>query len=164
MWKSHCRSAYVMTVEFLVLGSVDVRTDGRPLALGGPKQRALLALLLLNANGVVSRDQLIDALWGERAPASAQRSLDTYVSRLRTLLGADRIERHSPGYRLRVDPGELDLERFEALLEQGRTAAAAGDAATARDRLVESLGVWRGSALAGVASELALAGDARELE
>jgi peptide/nickel transport system substrate-binding protein len=151
-------------VEFLVLGPVEVRIGDRAVSVGGPKQRALLALLLLRRNEVVPRDQLIDALWGERAPASAQRSLDTYVSRLRTLLGGDRIERHSPGYLLRVEPGELDLERFEALLEQGRAAAAAGDAATARDRLVEALGLWRGGALAGVASEFALAGEARGLE
>jgi DNA-binding SARP family transcriptional activator len=151
-------------MDFQVLGPVEIWIDGRSLSLGGPKQRALLALLLLNRNEVVSRDQLVDSLWGERPPESAQRSLDTYVSRLRTLLGGDRIERRRPGYLLRVEPGELDLERFETLLEQGRGAAAAGDPATARDRLVESLGVWRGSALAGVASELALAGEARELE
>src|SRR6266700_6223266 len=164
MWKSHCRSAYVMTVEFLVLGSVDVRTDGRPLALGGPKQRALLALLLLNANGVVSRDQLIDALWGERAPASAQRSLDTYVSRLRTLLGGDRIERHSPGYRLRVEPGELDLERFETLLEQGRAASAARDPAAARELLHAALDLWRGRPLADLESEPFAASESARLE
>src|SRR5205085_11008123 len=70
-------------VEFLVLGPVEVRIDGQALSLGGPKQRALLALLLLRRNEIVPRDQLIDALWGERGPASAQRSLDTYVSRLR---------------------------------------------------------------------------------
>src|SRR5712692_381981 len=153
-----------MTVEFLVLGSVEVRTDGRALALGGPKQRALLALLLLNANGVVSRDRLIDALWGERAPATAQRSLDSYVSRLRTLLGPDRIERHPPGYLLRVGPGELDLARFEGLLEQGRAAAAAGDATTARDLLGEGLGLWRGRALADLDSEPALGAEAERLE
>jgi ABC-type transport system substrate-binding protein/DNA-binding SARP family transcriptional activator len=151
-------------VEFLVLGPVEVRVDGRAMSLGGPKQRVLLTLLLLNRNEVVSRDRLIDSLWGEHPPASAQRALDSYLSRVRTLLGGDRIERHAPGYRLRVEPGELDLERFEALLEQGRAAAAAGDAATARDLLVESLGLWRGGALAGVASEPALAGTARELE
>jgi DNA-binding SARP family transcriptional activator len=66
-------------VEFWVLGPLEVRIDGRPLALGGPKQRALLALLLLNGNEVVSRDRLIDSLWGERAPEIVQRSLDTYV-------------------------------------------------------------------------------------
>src|SRR5215471_18648161 len=135
-------------MEFLVLGPVEARIDGRVLPLGGPKQRTLLALLLLNANEVVSRDRLVDTLWGERAAESAQRSLDTYVSRLRALLGGDRIERRPPGYRLRLEPGELDLERFEALLEQGRTAAAAGDPAAARDRLGDALALWRGRALA----------------
>jgi DNA-binding SARP family transcriptional activator len=134
MWKLPCRSAYVTGVEFLVLGPVEARIDGRALSLGGPKQRALLALLLLSANEVVSRDRLVGALWGERAPESAQRSLDTYVSRLRTVLGGNRIERRPPGYRIRLEPGELDLERFESLLEQGRAAASAGPGqrATAR--------------------------------
>ncbi len=126
-------------VEFAVLGRLEVWIDGRPVLLGGPKQRALLALLLLDGNEVVSRDRLIDGVWGERAPESAQRSLDTYVSRLRALLGGDRIERHQPGYRLRVEPGELDLERFEALLEQGRAASAARDPAAARELLHAAL-------------------------
>src|SRR5262249_59229642 len=91
-------------MEFAVLGPVEVRIDGRVLPLGGPKQRALLALLLLNANKAVSRDRLVDGLWGERPPASARRSLDTYVYRLRTLLGGDRIERRPPGYVLPVEP------------------------------------------------------------
>ena len=151
-------------VEFLVLGPVEARIDGRALQLGGPKQRALLALLLLNANEVVSRDRLVDSLWGERAPENAQRSLDTYVSRLRTLLGGERIERRPPGYLLRVEPGELDLERFEALLEQGRAAGAAGDPATARGRLRDALGLWRGRALADLASELPLSTEAERLE
>jgi DNA-binding SARP family transcriptional activator len=151
-------------VEFLVLGSVEVRIDGEAVPLGGPKQRSLLALLLLNANEVVSRDRLIDALWGERAPASAQGSLDTYVSRLRSLLGADRVERHPPGYLLRVERGELDLARFEALLEQGRAAAVAGDARTARDFLLEGLALWRGRALADLESEALLGVEAERLE
>jgi DNA-binding SARP family transcriptional activator len=151
-------------VEFLVLGPVETRIDGRVLHLGGPKQRALLALLLLNGNEVVSRDRLVDSLWGERAPESAQRSLDTYVSRLRTLLGGERIERRAPGYLLRVEPGELDLERFEALLEQGRAAGAAGDPATARAHLRDALALWRGPALADLASELALGVEAERLE
>src|SRR5262249_60270050 len=104
-------------MEFAVLGPVEVRIDGRVLPLGGPKQRALLALLLLNANAVVSRDRLVDELWGERAPARAQRSLDTYVYRLRTLLGGDRIERQPPGYPPQPKPGGLHPERFRALLE-----------------------------------------------
>src|SRR5712692_9162632 len=151
-------------MEFAVLGPVEVRIDGKAVPLGGPKQRALLALLLLDANEVVSRDRLVDALWGERAPESAQRSLDTYVSRLRTLLGADRIERRPPGYLLRVDAGELDLERFEALLEQGRAAGAAGDPATARGHLRDALALWRGRALADLASELPLGVEVERLE
>src|SRR5262249_24094195 len=102
-------------MEFAVLGPIEVRIAGRTLPLGGPKQRALVALLLLNANEAVARDRLVDELWGERAPASAQRSLDTYVYRLRTLLGSDRIERPPPGYLLHLEPGELDLARFELL-------------------------------------------------
>jgi YVTN family beta-propeller protein len=151
-------------MEFAVLGPIEVRIDGRVLPLGGPKQRALLALLLLNANEAVSRDRLVDELWGERAPASAQRSLDTYVYRLRTLLGDGRIERRPPGYLLRVEPGELDLERFERLLEQGRAAAAAGDAAAARSRLHEALALWRGRALADLENESFAASDAGRLE
>src|SRR5215468_1167439 len=142
---------FAQCVEFLVLGPLEARVDGRALPLGGPKQRALLALLVLSRNEVVSRDRLVDGLWGERAPESAQRSLDTYVSRLRTLLGGDRIERRAPGYRLRLEPGELDLERFETLLEQGRAAAAIDEPAIARDRLSEALAVWRGRALADLA-------------
>jgi DNA-binding SARP family transcriptional activator len=103
-------------------------------------------------------------LWGERAPESAQRSLDAYVSRLRTLLGGQRIERRPPGYLLRVEPGELDLERFEALLEQGRAAAAVGDPRTARGHLRAALALWRGRALADLASELPIDVEAERLE
>ena len=123
-------------------------------ALGGPKQRALLALLLLRANEVVSRGRLIDALWGERAPASAERSLDSYVSRLRTVLGAERIERRAPGYRLRVDAEELDFGRFEVLLERGQAAVAAGDAGEGAELLRAALALWRGRALADLESFL----------
>jgi DNA-binding SARP family transcriptional activator len=151
-------------VEFLVLGPLEARSGGRVLQVGGPKQRVLLALLLLNANEIVSRDRLVDSLWGEHPPESAQRSLDAYVSRLRTVLGGERIERRPPGYLLRVEPGELDLERFEALLEQGWAAGAAGDPATARDRLRAALALWRGRALADLASELPLEVEAERLE
>ena len=136
-------------VEFAVLGPLEVRADGRQLALGGPKQRAVLAMLLLHAGRPVSRDRLIDGLWGESPPVSAGHTLDDYVSRLRRLLGADRIERRPSGYLIRVEPGELDLERFEALLERRCAAAAAGDAVTARAVLGDALGLWRGAALAG---------------
>jgi peptide/nickel transport system substrate-binding protein len=158
------QTCFAHLVEFWILGPLEVWTDNRALPLGGPKQRALLALLLLNGNEVVSRDRLIDSLWGERAPDSAQRSLDTYVSRLRTLLGAGRIERRPPGYLLRVDAGELDLERFEALLEQGRAAAASGNPATARDRFRDALGLWRGRPLADLEPEGVIGVEAERLE
>src|SRR5215471_11389923 len=109
-------------MEFLVLGPLEVRDGDGPIPLGGAKQRALLAMLLLHPNEVVSRDRLIDGLWGEQPPTTAARSLDSHVSRLRALLGPNRIERRAPGYLLRVGPDELDLVRFETLLERGRTA------------------------------------------
>ena len=85
-------------MEFRILGPVEVRRNGDALALGGRKQRALLAVLLLHANESVSRDRLIDALWGERPPPSAQQSLDSYVSRLRRLRGQERrVEARSRG-------------------------------------------------------------------
>jgi YVTN family beta-propeller protein len=140
-------------VDFAILGAVEARSDGRRIPLGGRKQRAVLALLLLNANEPVSRDHLIDGLWGESPPPSAGHTLEDYISRLRRALGSDRIERRSPGYLIRTAPGELDLERFEALLEEGRSAAAAGRATEARDRLREALGLWRGRALADLEYE-----------
>ena len=151
-------------MQFVILGPIEARSDGRPLVLGGPKQRAVLAILLLHANEPVSRDHLIDGLWGESPPPSARHTLDDYVSRLRRALGADRIERRPPGYVLRVEPGELDLQNFEALLENGRHAAAAGDAAGARDSLREALTLWRGRALADLEYEPFASVEAARLE
>jgi YVTN family beta-propeller protein len=158
------QTCFAQRVEFAVLGRLEVRIDGEAAPLGGPKQRALLALLLLNANEVVSRDRLVDGLWSERAPASAGRSLDSYVSRLRMLIGPDRIERHTPGYLLRVEQGELDLERFEQLLDEGRTAAAAGEPTMASERLSAALGLWRGPALADLLNEPFAVSEAARLE
>ena len=140
-------------MEFTILGPVEARVDGRRLALGGPKQRGVLAILLLHANEAVSRDQLIDGLWGDSPPPSARHTLDDYVSRLRRALGPDRIVRRAPGFVVRVEPGELDLETFEALLENGRIAAAVGDAAEARDSLHAALALWRAPALADLEYE-----------
>ena len=105
--------------------------EARTLALGAPKQRAVLAELLLARGALVTRDELVDAVWGEAAPESATTSLQVYVHGLRKALGGDRIETHGNGYRLRVEPGELDLDRFEGLVERGRRALAAGDASAA---------------------------------
>ena len=86
--------------------------DGSALALGGPRQRALLAMLLLEANRPVSRDRLIDGLWGAQSPPTAQRSLETYISRLRALLGADRIVKRAPGYLARIEPRRVGSRPF----------------------------------------------------
>ena len=140
-------------MELGVLGPLVVRRDGRDEALGGPRQRALLAILLLRANETVSRDRLIDGLWGAQPPPTADHTLDTYVSRLRKLLGDDRLERRPPGYALRVEPGELDLDRFEDLLRSGREALARGEPAAAADALSAALALWRGPALADLQYE-----------
>lgn len=140
-------------MRFAMLGPLEVCTHGGPISLGGPKQRALLAILLLHANETVSRDRLIDGLWGDAAPPSASTSLDAYVYRLRNLLGRDRMARHGPGYVLRVDAGELDVTEFERLLAEGRAAAQAEDAQAAVRHLTEALALWRGPALADFSYE-----------
>jgi YVTN family beta-propeller protein len=137
-------------VEFAILGPVEARGNGAALPLGGPKQRALLAMLLLSANEPVSRDRLIAGLWGEDPPPSAPQSLDSYVSRLRRLLGPDRVLRRAPGYLLVLEPGELDLDRFERLVE--------------RRSLGEALDLWRGPALADVLYEPFANEEAERLE
>jgi DNA-binding SARP family transcriptional activator/DNA-binding beta-propeller fold protein YncE len=120
-------------MDFRILGPLEVAHEANLVPLGKGKQRALLALLLLHANEVVSIDRLIDELWGERPPPTAQTGLHGYVSQLRKLLGADRIETRGPGYLLRVEEGELDRDRFETLARAGRFA--------------DALAVWRGPAL-----------------
>ena len=117
-------------MEFRILGPLEVVENGQALDLGGPKQRALLAALLIEANRVVSSDELIEALWPERPPQTAQKALQVYISQLRKTLGRDRVETKAPGYLVRVRDGELDLARVEELRAEGR--------------LVEALSLWRG--------------------
>ena len=119
-------------MDFLILGPLEARRDGRELPLGGTKQRALLALLLLQRNEVVSTDRLIDGLWGEQPPATALKVVHTYVSRLRRLLGphgaaGSRLITRPPGYLLEVTPEEADLDRTRAVRPGGgaRTGGAA---------------------------------------
>lgn len=140
-------------VEFRLLGPLEVARDGVPLAVGGRKQRALLVLLLLNANEVVSRGRAIEFLWGERPPERAVNALQVGVHGLRQLLGADRIVTRGSGYLLRAEPEELDLLRFTRLREEGQDALAVGDAARAAERLCGALGLWRGEPLADLALE-----------
>src|SRR5919205_505512 len=139
--------------EFGLLGPLLVSRDGAPLPLGGPKLRTLLAILLLEANKVVSADHLVDSLWGENPPETARNTLQVYVSQLRKLLSPGTLETAPPGYRLVVDPEAVDLLRFERLAVRGRTALAAGDAATAAQELAAALALWRGPPLADLAWE-----------
>ncbi|HEY3577568.1 MAG TPA: BTAD domain-containing putative transcriptional regulator [Gaiellaceae bacterium] len=152
------------SIEFRILGSVQAVGGDGPVALGAPKQRALLALLLLNANTVVSRDRLVDALWGEHPPRSAVSSLQVYVHGLRRALGAERIERQGTGYRLQLDPAELDLSRFERLVETAAAALAAGRSAEAAEDLGRALALWIGAPLADLAGEPVHEAEAAQLE
>ncbi len=135
-------------MQFALLAPIEVTSDGgHALSLGGPKQRAVLAMLLLEANRPVSKDRLIDGVWGERAPPSAGETLDTYISRLRRLLGPDRLARRPAGYVLRVGPGELDLSTFEELVASAQQLRPR-DPAAAATALDQALGLWRGAVLA----------------
>jgi DNA-binding SARP family transcriptional activator len=136
-------------MDFRFLGPLEVFEHDRTLALGGVKQRSLLALLLLQANELVSTDRLIDQLWGTSPPATAGKSVQVYVSRLRKVLGEGRLVTHGRGYLLRVESGELDLARFEQLADEARRAP---PEASAR-KLREALALWRGPALADLAYE-----------
>jgi DNA-binding SARP family transcriptional activator len=140
-------------VEFRVLGPVEAVVDGRSVSLPAAKPRALLALLLLRRNRVVPIDELIDELWGDDPPETAAKALQVYVSQLRKAIGADRVLTKSPGYSLRVDEGELDLDAFERLISEGRERLAAGDPRAAAGHLQEALELWRGPALAEFRSE-----------
>jgi DNA-binding SARP family transcriptional activator/ABC-type transport system substrate-binding protein len=142
-------------VEFLVLGPLEVRDGDRMLPLGGAKQRAALAILLLHHDQVVSRDRLVDGIWGDTPPASAGHTLETYISRLRKALHQDghpeRLLTRPPGYLLRVDNDELDLQRLEALIDQGRRSLAADDPEAASEALTQALGLFRGAPLEDLA-------------
>ena len=146
-------------IEFRVLGPLQMLRDGRPLPLGGLKQRGLLALLLLDRNRVVPRDRLVDALWAENPPASAANSVQVYVSKLRGLLDDEhRDERGAlatepPGYVLRVPVGALDADELERLLAEGKAALGAEDYPRADAALAQALTLWRGPAFADLANE-----------
>ena len=144
-----------MGVEFRILGPVEVLADGQALALGGRRERAVLARLLLSANRVVTSEQLVDELWPDHAPKDGLHSLRVAISRLRKGLGAlgaaDVLVTQSPGYLLRVDDETFDLARFERLVVQGRQEMDRKEYRRAADSLREALEQWRGPALAQVA-------------
>jgi YVTN family beta-propeller protein len=151
-------------MDFRILGPLEVCDGSRPLVLGGEKQRAVLAILLLHRNEVVSADRLIDELWGESPPPGARRTLRAYISKLRRALAANGAapaageSEHHPdagvlltrghGYVLEVAPGELDLDQFREAAERGRDALATGRPADAARLFREALALWRGPPLA----------------
>src|SRR5947208_3253182 len=137
-------------MEFRILGPLEVVDDGRTLAMGGHKQRSVLAVLLLHPNEVVSTERLIDALWGDHPPETAGTALQVHVSQLRKVLGPDRIETRVPGYVLRMDAHELDARRFEHLVSEGN--------------IRDALQLWRGPALAEFGYEGFAQGEAARLE
>ena len=138
-------------MEFRILGPLELRDDRGAIEIPGVKRRALLALLLLHANEVVSSDRLMDELWGDQPPGSGVTALQVSVSKLRKALGpaAGALATSSRGYVLRLGPDELDLHRFERLVETASSADAEQAAATLR----EALSLWRGPPLAEFAYE-----------
>jgi DNA-binding SARP family transcriptional activator len=140
-------------MEFRILGPLEVWGEGSEVSLGGCKPRALLALLLLHPNEVVPADRLIDELWGGDSPEHAAAALRVNVSRLRKALPQDVLATRSPGYVIRVEPDDLDLHRFERLVDEGRSLLARGLASDASQRLRDALSLWRGAALADFAYE-----------
>jgi len=145
-------------LDFRILGPLEVADEAHVLALTGGKQSALLAILLLHPNEVVSSDRLIDELWGGGAPPTAAKSLQVHVSRLRTALedptanGGDGVVlTRSGGYLIRVAPGELDRDRFERLVEEASGALGDGEPRRALELLGEAFALWRGPPLADFA-------------
>ncbi len=159
-------------VEYGILGPLRVTRGGRALDVGGPKQRAVLTVLLLSANRVVSLDRLIDELWGEEPPAQATGSLQAYVSNLRRILEPDRLPRQPPrtlvtqppGYRLFVEAGATDAARFEQAAAEGSRLLLAGRPGPARARLEAGMALWRGRALADFEFERFAQAEATRLE
>jgi predicted ATPase/DNA-binding SARP family transcriptional activator len=153
-------------VEFRVLGSLEVVAGGQPLDLGTPRQRTLLALLLVQAGGVVSSDRLVEDLWDGDPPATARHTLQGYVHRLRRVLGADawRLTTRPPGYQLKVSTGELDAQRFQDLATAGRRALVRHHPQAAADQLTAGLSLWRGPLLADLDEVAALEPERVRLE
>jgi DNA-binding SARP family transcriptional activator len=143
-------------VEFRILGPLEVVEDGEPVALGNLKERLVLGVLLLHANGFVSRERLVDDLWGEAPPPTARQAINVYVSKLRKTLGrtgADPIATADGGYRLHVDPGHLDADRMRVLVASARERVEKGELEGAATGFQEAISLWRGPTLAGLQLE-----------
>jgi DNA-binding SARP family transcriptional activator len=135
-------------MKFSVLGAVEVTAGGNPLALGGVRQRALLAYLVLNANRVVPTSRLLHELWRATPPATARKMVQNAVSALRRELSKPVLRTEPPGYRLTVDPADVDLFEFRRLAREGRAAIADGEPARGAELLHAGLSLWRGRAAA----------------
>ena len=141
-------------MEFRILGPLEVLEEGQALTLGGSKQRALLALLLTHSNETLSSERLIDELWGERPPATAAKTVQVHVSRLRKTLAADDVVlTREHGYELRVEPDRVDANRFERLVAEGRDGAFGADPEGAIELLERALALWRGRPFADLPEE-----------
>ena len=151
-------------LRFGILGPIEVVHDGGLLQLGGPRQRSTLALLLLNANRVVSIDQLADALYAGRPPATAVTQVHRQVSELRKVLGSEAIRTQGSGYVINVPRGQLDLSRFEELVSGAVEAMSRPDAARAAALLKDALALWRGDALGDLRGEEPFVSHTRRLE
>ena len=149
--------------EFRLLGSLEMLRGGEQVELGPPKQRAVLALLLLHANRVVPTQRLIDELWGETPPETARAALQGYIAGLRKALGSGSatLSTRAPGYVLEVPVGSLDLDRFEALRREARSTT---DARRTSELLHEALSLWRDRPLAEFDGEPFAAVAADQLE
>jgi DNA-binding SARP family transcriptional activator len=147
-------------MEFRILGPLEVESDGHVLPIGSRQPRALLTLLLLDANRVVSRDRLVEALWGDEPPDRAANALQVYVSQLRKALGRDLIVTQQRGYTIHVEEGQLDLERFYRLVDEARLLGADRAARTLR----QALSLWRGEPLADLTDTPFVEGERRRLE
>jgi predicted ATPase/class 3 adenylate cyclase len=135
-------------MDFRILGPLEALDGARPVALGGRKRRAVLAALLLHPNETLSSERLIDELWGEQPPATALKTLQVHVSRLRKTLAPDVLVTREHGYQLQLEPDQLDASRFERLLDDGREGLSAADPGKALASLETALSLWRGPALA----------------
>jgi DNA-binding SARP family transcriptional activator/ABC-type branched-subunit amino acid transport system substrate-binding protein/DNA-binding beta-propeller fold protein YncE len=157
-------------VEFLILGPLEIRDDGRTIKVDRGQPSALLALLLLNANERVSLDRIVDHLWPEDPPASAAKSVQVHVSRLRRALGGngsgaqDRIETRGSGYAITLKPGELDVERFRVLVAKAANEVAGGNVDGAAELLREALALWRGPPLSDLGKSPFVEADIASLE
>ena len=155
---------YGRRMEFRVLGSIEVFEEGNgSIPLGGPKQRAVLAHLLLRANHLVPTEVLIDEVWGDEPPETARNALQSYASHLRKALGPERLEGSRAGYRLKAEPSELDAARFQSILRDARRLLPI-DPSAAVGSFNHALDLWRGPAFADLAAETSLQAEAARLE